>query len=72
MIVVNKKKTKLMLIHIKLEIGASAVINTDKADRETEQTAVAQSVLAARLDGGRDPSRHCWLTLRGCKTGNNI
>lgn len=62
-----EKTTKLMLLNKR--------INTDgvnKADREREQTAAADSVCAACLDSKLDPSRHCCLALRGCKTGNNL
>lgn len=57
------KKTKMMFLN---------TYSANKADRETEQTGLAESVCDACLDGERDPSRHCWLALRGCKTGNNL
>lgn len=58
-----------------LTIKQSALINTDsvnKADRNSVDGSGGESMLEACLDSEQDPSRHCWLALKGCKTGNNL
>lgn len=37
-----------------------------------KQTALAETALDTCLDSKQAPSRHCWLALKDCKTGNYV